>query len=95
MNYVSAYRVLVEVRPKPGVTDEGRREEVMETLKDIIQKSLRGCDILTRVGSRHYFLLVIEVDEEKTEKICRRIRDAWEATDYSTKTELVTETERV
>ncbi|MCR5784147.1 MAG: diguanylate cyclase [Eubacterium sp.] len=95
MNYVSAFRVLVEVRPKPGAGDESHRESVMDTLKETLTSSLRGCDIVTRVGARHYFLMVIEVDDVRVQKIIERIQNKWENEKYGKYTELIFEDEKI
>lgn len=61
------------------MTHSGRRSDSgqMEILKDIIGRSLRGGDVYTRYGSRHFILMLIDIEKEDCVLVFSVIERAW------------------
>ncbi len=69
-----AYRVLVTIRPDPGL-DETQRADIIAECKTMIKISLRNSDVMMECSDNQVFLLLPEVNAENIERVVSRVME--------------------
>ncbi len=91
----SAYKLLYTVVFDTKENTDEEKAAVKSAAKDILQESLRNSDILMQVGENHFFLLLMEIDDENVVKVVDRIERAWESSPFNIVASLIHEQEKV
>lgn len=73
-----AYIILLTLTDRKGELPVlKKRDEQMELLSELVQRSLRCGDVFTKYSSCQFLIMVLDLTEEDTDKIAERITEAF------------------
>ncbi|MCR5329567.1 MAG: diguanylate cyclase [Lachnospiraceae bacterium] len=92
---VDAYKLLISITPKADSMKKIRFTEVAEGFGELLKNSLRKSDIMMRSQINQFFVLLIEVNKENTDKVISRFLRSWSNSINADEIEIIYEIEKV
>lgn len=85
---ISAYKALFTIVYADSASQDKEHSLIADTLREVIQTSLRNSDIMVQTGTDQFFLLLPELNPEHVDRVIERILKAWDKTEYRNITRL-------
>lgn len=89
----TAYKVLFTAKFIRRDLPDAEKQTIMVSLRELLQESLRGSDIMMQLGYNHFFLMLPQISDNNISHVIDRIMRSWKYNKYSDQVELTVETE--
>ena len=89
----TAYKVLFTAKFIRRNLPDAEKQTIMVSLRELLQESLRGSDIMMQLGYNHFFLMLPQISDNNISHVIDRIMRSWKYNKYSDQVELTVESE--
>ena len=89
----TAYKVLFTAKFIRRDLPDAEKQTIMVSLRELLQESLRGSDIMMQLGYNHFFLMLPQISDNNISHVIDRIMRSWKYNKYSDQVELTVESE--
>ena len=89
----SAYKVLFTAKFIRRDLPDAEKQTIMVSLRELLQESLRGSDVMMQLGYNHFFLMLPQISDYNISHVIDRIMGSWKYNKYSDQVELTVESE--
>lgn len=89
----TAYKALFTAKFIRADLSDAEKQTIMASLRELLQDSLRGSDIMMQLGYNHFFLMLPQISDNNIKLVIDRVMESWSHNQYCGQVELTVETE--